>query len=91
MATALDGFVAEEDGAIGFGINRQQNKKTEFIRGFGAILVENGVEFTSPLMKAMAITATTVLDDPEVDVSFRDIKQTLNTAGLTGPPKKPLS
>jgi hypothetical protein len=91
IAGALEGFIAVENGAIGFGINRQQNKKTEFIRGFGVILVELGVEFTPPLLKAMAIAATTVLDDPDIDVSVKDIKQTLTTAGITHLSKKPLS
>ena len=84
IAGAAHDFEPSEDGAIGAAIgSRQSNPFTEYIRAFGTGLLENQIPLTSTVQKAMAITVNVVLNDPERDVSYKDVKQALEQAGIT--------
>jgi hypothetical protein len=58
---------------------RQSNAKTEFIRGFGEALTEiYGIEMTTQIKKAMAIVGSVAINDPEIDVTYDDVRKALS-------------
>jgi hypothetical protein len=58
---------------------RQRNIKTDYLRGFGHLLIRRGLELTPPIMRAMAITTTVVINDPEIDATYDDVRKVLAT------------
>jgi len=76
---ALD-FVPSESGAIGAAINsRQRNQKTEYIRAFDNILTNvHNFTLTTPIINAMAIVATVVINDPDIIVTYDDVRKTVS-------------
>jgi hypothetical protein len=73
-------------------INRQRNPSTEYLRAFGFALIEPFDEsgepvvktFSVSLLKAIATTATVVLNNPDLDITAKDVKQALTFGGITG-------
>ena len=72
-------------------ILRQRSPTTEYIRAFGDAITEWNFELfgpavktlTSSVLKAMATTVNVVLNDPELDVSAKDVRQALKVGGIT--------
>ena len=58
-------------------IKRQHNIKTEYIRAFAHLLGERHIPLSADVQKAMAITATVVLNGPDLVVSFDDVRKAL--------------
>lgn len=78
---ALNYAAAAESGAIAAALATQKrNPKYEYLRAFGALLRDvHRMELTANTMKAMATTATVVLNDPDLDVTYDDVRKALAT------------
>lgn len=70
-----------ESGFIGAAIaSRKRNREKEYLRGFAALLRdEHKIELTTDIMNAMATTATVVLNEPHVAVTYEDVRKALLT------------
>lgn len=79
VARAAREFTANESGMIGAAIKkRQSNPSTEYIRAFAHLLFdEHRFQSSSILMNAMATVATVVINDPQVDVSYDDVRKSI--------------
>ena len=79
MANAARGFTPSVSGMIGAAIeSRQRSTKTEYLRAFGNLLTDvHGFALTTPMMQAMAIVATVVINSPDVDVTYDDVRKRL--------------
>lgn len=79
VARAAREFTVNESGAIGAALKkRQSNPSTEYIRAFAHLLFDmHRFQLSSPLMNAMAIVATVVINDPQVDVSYDDVRKSI--------------
>ena len=79
VAKASLAFSPGESGMIGAAIeSRQHNAKTEYVRAFGSLLTNShGFVLSLPIMKAMAIAANVVINLPEIDITYDDIRKTL--------------
>lgn len=80
MSNAAQSFKPRESGMIGAAIDsRQHNQKTEYLRAFWNLLANTYCfEPTNQVMQAMAIVASIVLDLPDVDVTYDDVRKTLS-------------
>ena len=81
MARVALQFKPTEAGVIGAAIGtRQRNIKTEYIRAFGQIVTESQeLELGPIMMKAMASVANVVINLPEVDVTYDDVRKALQS------------
>ena len=81
MARAALQFKPTEEGVIGAAIGtRQRNIKTEYIRAFGQIVNESQeLELGPTMMKAMASVANVVINLPDVDVTYDDVRKALQS------------
>ena len=79
LANAARSFVPSESGMIGAAIeSRQKNTKTEYLRAFRNLLTDvYSFQLTKPIMKAMAVVANVVINLPDVDVDYDDVRKTL--------------
>jgi hypothetical protein len=79
VARAAREFTANESGMIGAAIKkRQSNPSTEYIRAFAHLLFdEYRFQNSTALMNAMAMVATVVINDPQVDVSYDDVRKSI--------------
>jgi hypothetical protein len=79
VAKAGWAFKPSESGMIGAAIeSRQKSQKTEYLRAFGNLLIDvHGFALSTPIMKAMAIVANVVINSPDVDVTYDDVRKTL--------------
>jgi len=77
LAHAARRYEPAESGFIGAAVaKRQQNIKTEYLRGFAHLLRdEHRFDLTPPIMHAIATTANVVINDLEVDVSYDDVRK----------------
>jgi hypothetical protein len=83
VASAARSFKPSLPDAIGAAVKlRQHNPKTEYLRAFGKLLTVQGFALTTPIMKAMAITATVVINRPDVDVTYDDVRKALQRLGV---------
>ncbi len=83
VANAARAFKPRESGMIGAAIeSRQKSLKTEYLRAFGNQLTEaHKFALTTPIMKAMAIVANVVINLPDVDVTYDDVRKALAKLG----------
>lgn len=81
MQRAAQECVPTETGTIGAAVSSQKrNRKTEYLRGFASLLRnEYRIELTAEIMNAMAVTATVVLNDPDTDVTYDDVRKAVAT------------
>lgn len=79
VAKASLAFSPRESGMIGAAIDSQKHSpKTEYIRAFGNLLTEShGFTLSLPCMKAMKIVANVVINQPEIDVTYDDVRKAL--------------
>lgn len=79
VANAARNFEPSESGMIGAAIaKREKNIKTEYLRAFGNLLTDvHGFALTVPIMQAIAIVANVVINLPDVDVTYGDVRQAL--------------
>ena len=72
------------DGFINAAItSRQKSPKTEYLRAFGNLLTDiHNFALTTQIMQAMAIVANVVINLPDVDVTYDDVRKAL--AKLSG-------
>jgi hypothetical protein len=60
--------------------SRKRNPKTEYLRGFAHLLKEvHGIDLTTRVMNAMAITANVAINEPDVDVTYDDVRKAVET------------
>jgi hypothetical protein len=80
LSKAARDFKPSEYGTIGAAIDsRKKNEKTEYLRAFGELLTsQNRFSLTPEIIKAMAITANVVINSPDVDVSYDDVRKALS-------------
>lgn len=58
---------------------RQHNPKTEYLRAFAYILAEERqIDITPTVMKAMAITSNVVMNAPDIDATYDDVRKALS-------------
>jgi len=83
VAKAGRAFKPSESGMIGAAIeSRQRSPKTEYLRAFGNLLTDvHNFALTTPTMQAMAIVANVVINLPEVDVTYDDVRKALTKLG----------
>ncbi len=83
MAKAARAFTPSEPGMIGAAIgSRQRSPKTEYLRAFGNLLTDvHKFALTTPIMQAMAIVANVVINLPDVDVTYDDVRKALAKLG----------
>jgi hypothetical protein len=83
VAKAGRAFKPSESGMIGAAIeSRQRSPKTEYLRAFGNLLTDvHGFAVTTPTMQAMAIVANVVINLPDVDVTYDDVRKALAKLG----------
>ncbi len=83
MANAARAFKPSETGMIGAAIeSRQRSPKTEYLRAFGNLLTDvHRFALTTPTMQAMAIVANVVINLPDVDVTYDDVRKALAKLG----------
>jgi hypothetical protein len=79
LASAARAFKPSAPGMFGAAIkSRKRSPKTEYLRAFGNLLTEeHGIALTTPIVTAMAITATVVINLPDVDVTHDDARKAL--------------
>jgi hypothetical protein len=79
LASAARAFRPSAPGMFGAAIkSRQHNPKTEYLRAFGNLLTDvHGFTLTPPIMRAMAVAATVVINLPDVDVTYDDVRKAL--------------
>ena len=79
LAAAARAFEPSEFGMIGAAIvTRQRSAKTEYLRAFGNLLTDvHHIIPTTVVMKAMANVANVVIDMPNVDVIYDDVRKAL--------------
>ena len=72
-------FKPSISGMIGAAIqSRQRSQKTEYLRGFGHLLVnEYGFTLTTTIMQAMAIVGDVVINSPEIGVTYDDVRKVM--------------
>jgi hypothetical protein len=80
LASAARAFKPSAPGMFGAAIeSRKRSPKTEYLRAFGNLLTEeHGIALTTPIVRATAITATVVLNLPDVDVTYDDARKALS-------------
>ena len=85
MAKAVRAFKPSESGMIGAAIqSRQKSPKTEYLRAFGSHLTNtHNFQLKTSIMNAMAIVATVVINLPDVDVTYDDVRKALSKLGDT--------
>jgi len=83
MANAARAFTPSETGMVGAAIeSRQRSPKTEYLRAFGNQLTDvHRFALTRPTMQAMAIVANVVINLPDVDVTYDDVRKALAKLG----------
>lgn len=83
VAKAGRAFKPSESGMIGAAIeSRQRSPKTEYLRAFGNLLTDvHNFALTTPTMQAMAIVANVVINLPDVDVTYDDVRKALAKLG----------
>lgn len=78
VAKAAQVFTPSETGMIGAAIStRQHNVRTEYIRGFASRLTDSRVAISTNVMRAMAVVANVVIDDPASGTSYDDVRKTI--------------
>lgn len=79
VASAAGDYSPKESGFIGVAIDsRKSILKTEYIRAFDDIITQDNVITPSTnIKKAIAIISNVVLNDPEIDVSYDDVRKAL--------------
>jgi len=83
VAKAGRAFKPSETGMIGAAIeSRQRSPKTEYLRAFGNLLTDvHRFALTTQAMQAMAIVANVVINLPDVDVTYDDVRKALAKLG----------
>jgi hypothetical protein len=83
VSKAANEFIPSEDNFIGEAIgSRKKNIKAQYLRAFGNLLTkEHCFILTTDMMKAMATTATVVINLPDIDVSYDDARKALAKLG----------
>lgn len=85
VAKAAQDFKPSETGMIGAAIStRQRNVRTEYIRGFANRLTDSRVAISTTVMRAMAIVANVVIDDPAGGTSYDDVRKAIGKQTRSG-------
>lgn len=79
LAAAAKDFTPGEYRMVGAAVSpRQHSPKTECLRAFGHLLIEDlGFELSSTLRHAIAMTATVAINDSMMVVSYDDVRKAL--------------
>jgi hypothetical protein len=78
LARAARDFQPTETGMIAAALStRQRSTRTEYLRAFADRLIDSGVPLTNAVMRAMAVVANVVINSPDLDVSYDDVRKAL--------------
>ena len=55
--------------------SRKRNPKTEYLRGYGELLRNSNIQSSPNILKAIAITATVILNNPDLIVTYDDVRK----------------
>ena len=58
-------------------MSQKRNPKTEYIRGYADLLRKGGFIVSPDILKAIAITATVVINNPDLIVTYDDVRKAL--------------
>lgn len=58
-------------------VSRQKSHKTEYIRGYANLLCNGGINLSPDIAKAIAITATVVINSPDLIVTYDDVRKAI--------------
>ncbi len=85
--TALTYEPCEPSSMIASAISSQKtNTKTEYLRAFADLLINvHGFNMTKNMKKIINQTATVVINNPDIDVSYDDVRKALKTLGSNTP------
>ncbi|WON72877.1 hypothetical protein [Nitrosospira sp. Is2] len=80
VAKAGRDFKPQEEGVIDAALeSRQGSVKTQYLRALAYLLIiVNNFTLTTPLMRAMSIIANVVINLPDVDVTYDDVRKALS-------------
>lgn len=80
LSLTAKNFIPKQSKAIDAAIcSRKSNAKTEYLRAFASILMNwRRMTITAGIMNAMAVTATVVINSPDVDVTYDDVRKALS-------------
>lgn len=83
MARKARKFKPSESGMIGAAIkSRQSSPKTEYLRAFGNLLTDvHKFALSMPIMQAMATVGNVVINLPDVDATYDDVRKALAKLG----------
>jgi predicted nucleic acid-binding protein len=83
LAQAARDFKPIESGFIGAAIeSRQRSEKTEYLRAFGNLFTDaHHLKVSIAVMQAMAVVANVVINLPDVDVTYDDVRKALAKLG----------
>lgn len=83
VSRAAKEFKPSESGVIGAAIDsRQQSVKAEYLRAFGNLLTEqHRFTLNKEIMQAMAIASNVVINSPDIDVTYDDVRKALAKLG----------
>ena len=83
MANAARSFKPSESGMIGAAIeSRQRSAQTEYLRAFGNLLTDvHNFTLTTPIKQAMALVANVVINLPDDNVTYDDVRKALARPG----------
>ena len=83
LARAARDFKPVESGFIGAAIeSRQRSEKTEYLRAFGNLFTDaHHLTVSTAVMQAMAVVANVVINLPDVDVTYDDVRKALAKLG----------
>ncbi len=57
--------------------SRKKNPKTDYIRGYADLLSKGSFNLSPTILKAIAITATVVINNPDLIVTYDDVRKAL--------------
>ena len=79
LAATASVYKPTPTGVVGAALSSQKSvPKTQFIRAIGYLLSEEyGVDLSTNIYKAIAITTMVVLNNPEMDVSYDDVRKVI--------------
>jgi hypothetical protein len=79
VVKAARDFEPRQTQMIGAAIaSRKQNPKTDYLRAFAHLLTDvHHLTPTTPIMRAMAVVATVVVNLPDIDVTYDDVRKAL--------------
>ena len=81
VAKVARDFVPQESGVVGAAISRRQrNPRTEYLRGLAKLLTDRcQLTLDTPVLQAMVVVTNVVINDPNLVVTYDDVRKALRS------------